>query len=42
MKSVTAYFHRPHPGDKARRWHITTALRLLEEAGVDPDRLFKH
>jgi len=31
----TAYFHPPHPGDKARRWAIETALRLLEEAHVD-------
>ncbi len=31
----TAYFHRPHPGDKARKWAIEAALRLLEESGAD-------
>jgi len=42
LNGTTAYFHRPHPGDKARRWHIETALRLLEEAGIEPDRPFRH
>lgn len=37
LKGITAYFHRPHSGDKAGKWHITTALRLLEEAGVNLD-----
>ncbi len=37
LNGITAYFHRPHPGDKARKWQIETAVRLLEEAGVDPD-----
>jgi len=37
LNGITAYFHRPHPGDKARKWQIEIALRLLEEAGVDPD-----
>ena len=27
----TAYFHRPHPGDKANKGAIATALRLLGE-----------
>ena len=31
----SAYFHRPHPDDKARKWAIDAALRLLEDAGVD-------
>jgi hypothetical protein len=31
----TAYFHRPHPGDKARKWAIDAALRFLEETGAD-------
>ncbi len=35
LRGRTAYFHRPHPGDKARKWAIDTALRLLDEAGVD-------
>ena len=42
LNGVSAYFHRPHPGDKARRWHIETALRLLEEAGMGPDWPFRH
>lgn len=28
-----AYFHRPHPGDKADKGAIESALRLLREAG---------
>ena len=36
LNGVSAYFHRPHPGDKAKKWHVATALRLLDEAGVDP------
>ena len=40
LNGTTAYFHRPHPGDKAKRWHVETALRLLDEAGIDPDRPF--
>jgi hypothetical protein len=35
LRGRTAYFHRPHPGDKARKWAIEAALRLLDEAGVD-------
>jgi len=37
LNGITAYFHRPHPGDKARRWQIEIALRLLEAAGVGPE-----
>ena len=29
-----AYFHRPHPGDKADRGAIETALKLLDQAGI--------
>ena len=36
LNGITAYFHRPHPDDKARRWQIEIALRLLQEAGADP------
>ena len=36
LNGITAYFHRPHPADKAKRWHVETALRLLEEAGITP------
>ena len=42
LNGITAYSHRPHPGDKAKRWHVATALRLLEEAGIDPDGPFRH
>jgi hypothetical protein len=41
LNGITAYFHRPHPADKAKRWHIETALGLLEEAGIDADRPFR-
>jgi hypothetical protein len=37
LNGITAYFHRPHPSDKARKWQIETALGLLDEAGADPD-----
>jgi hypothetical protein len=37
LKGKTAYFHRPHPGDKAKKWAIVTAVRLLKEAGIDTD-----
>jgi hypothetical protein len=37
LNSITAYFLRPHPGDKARKWQITTALRLMEESAAHPD-----
>jgi hypothetical protein len=30
-----AYFHRPHPGDKADRGAIETALKLLDQAGIE-------
>ncbi len=36
LNGITAYFHRPHPGDKAKRWHVETALRLLEEGASIP------
>jgi hypothetical protein len=39
LNGKTAYFHRPHPDDKARKWAVDAALRLLEEAGVDPTDL---
>jgi hypothetical protein len=42
LNGITAYFHRPHPGDKAKKWHIATALRLMEEAGVGLDRPSRH
>jgi len=29
-----AYFHRPHPGDKADKGAIESALRFLREAGA--------
>jgi len=29
-----AYFHRPHPSDKADKGAIATALALLKEAGL--------
>ena len=35
LNGRSAYFHRPHPDDKARKWAIEAALRLLEDAGVD-------
>ena len=35
LKGKTAYFHRPHPGDKARKWAVDAALRLIEDAGAD-------
>ena len=35
LNGKSAYFHRPRPDDKARKWAINAALRLLEDAGVD-------
>ena len=35
LNGKTAYFHRPHPDDKADKGAIVTALRLLEEAGIN-------
>jgi hypothetical protein len=35
LKGRTAYFHRPHPGDKADKGAITTALKLLGETTCD-------
>jgi hypothetical protein len=35
LNGRTAYFHRPHPGDKADKGAIATVLRLLEEAGIN-------
>jgi len=43
-----AYFHRPHPGDKADKGAIESALRFLREAGaiecrregLDPEKPF--
>ena len=34
LKGRKAYFHRPHPGDKADRGAIETALTLLKQTGV--------
>lgn len=35
LKGRTAYFHRPHPDDKADKGAIATALKLLEETESD-------
>jgi hypothetical protein len=35
LKGKTAYFHRPHPDDKADKGAIATALKLLEETESD-------
>ena len=34
LRGKSAYFHRPHPGDKADKGAIATALALLQEAGI--------
>jgi hypothetical protein len=34
LNGQTAYFHRPHPGDKADKGAIETALALLRKAGI--------
>lgn len=35
LNGRTAYFHRPHPDDKADKGAIATALKLLQEAECD-------
>jgi hypothetical protein len=34
LNGQTAYFHRPHPGDKADKGAVETALALLRKAGI--------
>lgn len=34
LNGKRAYFHRPHPGDKADKGAIESALRFLREAGA--------
>lgn len=34
LKGRRAYFHRPHPGDKADKGAVESALRLLRETGT--------
>jgi hypothetical protein len=34
LRGVRGYFHRPHPGDKADKGAIESALRLLRQAGA--------
>lgn len=33
LNNKRAYFHRPHPGDKADKGAIESALRFLKECG---------
>ena len=34
LNGHTAYFHRPHPSDKADKGAIANALELLRRAGI--------
>jgi hypothetical protein len=34
LNGKRAYFHRPHPGDKADKGAIESAIRFLRESGV--------
>ena len=34
LNGQRAYFHRPHPGDKADKGAIESALRFLKDAGA--------
>jgi len=36
LNQVRAVFHRPHPGNEARKAMIKSVRRFLEEAGVRP------
>jgi hypothetical protein len=38
LQGKKAFFHRPHPGDKADRGAIASALELLHQAGVIPGK----
>jgi hypothetical protein len=36
LQGITAYFHRPHPGDKIDKGAVVTVVRLLQRAGFRP------
>ena len=38
LKGRKAFFHRPHPGDKADRGAVASALELLRQTGVIPGK----
>ena len=35
LRGHKAWFHRPHPSDKADKGAIATALELLRQAGIE-------
>jgi hypothetical protein len=36
LRGSTAYFHRPHPGDKINKGAVVTVVHLLEQEGFGP------
>jgi hypothetical protein len=42
LKGRTAFFHRPHPNDKADKGAIVTAVKLMEAGGFGSFSLSDH